>query len=72
MEYAPRDEDKEPSSAAFTSRLVRRGGYFEVPEVPGNGVELVEDYATVAPARAKPMKLNDLLRDDGSVLGGVV
>lgn len=72
MEYAPRDEDKQSSSAAFTSSLVRRGGYFEVPDVPGNGVELAEDYATVAPITEKPMKLGDLLRDDGSVLGGVV
>ncbi len=72
MEYAPRDEDKGPSSAAFSSSLVRTGGYFEVPQSPGNGVELAENYAAVAPPKEKPVVLEDLLRDDGSVIGGVI
>jgi galactonate dehydratase len=72
MEYAPRDEDKQTSAAAFSSALVRRGGYFEVPETPGIGVELADNYATVAPPKEKPTALDDLLRDDGSVIGGVI
>ena len=60
------------SSAAFSTVLVRRGGYFEVPDSPGMGVELSDDYATVAPPTEKPISLNGLLRDDGSVIGGVV
>ncbi len=72
MEYAPRDEDMGTSSAAFSTVLVRRGGYFEVPDSPGMGVELSDDYATVAPPTEKPISLKGLLRDDGSVIGGVV
>jgi galactonate dehydratase len=71
MEYSPQDEDKRTTSAAFSSVLVRRGGYFEVPDTPGMGVELADDYATVAPPTDKPISLNGLLREDGSVVGGV-
>ncbi len=72
MEYSPRDEEKNSGSAAFSTVLVRRGGYFEVPDSPGMGVELCEDYATVAPPADKPISLSGLLGDDGSVIGGVV
>jgi galactonate dehydratase len=72
MEYSPRDEDPTTSSAAFKTALVRRGGWFEVPEVPGIGVDLVEDHASVAPVREKPISFAGLLHEDGSVIGGVI
>lgn len=72
MEYAPRDEDKGSTAAAFVTSAVRKGGYFEVPDTPGIGVELVADYAEVAPPTEKPASLRSLLRDDGSVIGAVI
>lgn len=72
MEYAPRDEDMTTSSAAFKTALVRNGGYFEVPDAPGIGLELADDHATVAPPSAKPVSWQGLLREDGSVIGGVI
>jgi galactonate dehydratase len=72
MEYAPQDEDKNSSSAAFSTTLVRRGGYFEVPDKPGIGVELSEDHASVAPPLDRPVSLNGLLHNDGSLMGWVV
>jgi galactonate dehydratase len=72
MEYAPRDEDKSSSAAAFSTALVRQGGFFEVPDTPGLGIELVDNYASVAPVLDKPLSLDGQLHDDGSVIGGVI
>jgi L-alanine-DL-glutamate epimerase-like enolase superfamily enzyme len=72
MEYAPGDEDRTTTSAAFRSALVRRGGYFEIPDTPGMGVELTDDYMTVAPPLDRPVGLKGLLREDGSVISGVL
>ena len=44
MEFMPSDEDA--SSAAFTTTMKRTGGYCEVPESPGLGVSLADDYAS--------------------------
>jgi galactonate dehydratase len=67
MEYLPLDEDKTSSSAAFTTSVVRDGGYCDVPDVPGLGVSLVEDHAKVAPVVERPISDEGLLRADGSV-----
>ena len=72
MEYAPRDEDRATTSAAFRSAVVRRGGYFQIPDTPGIGVELADDHASVAPPLDKPAGLEGLLREDGSVISGVL
>jgi galactonate dehydratase len=72
MEYSPHDEDMRTSSAAFSTAIVRSGGYFEVPDTPGMGVELSEDHVSLAPPTDKPISLNGLLRGDGSVIAGVV
>jgi galactonate dehydratase len=67
MEYLPLDEDMSSSSAAFTTSVVRRGGYCELPDEPGLGVSLVDDHALVAPVLERPFSDADLLRADGSV-----
>jgi galactonate dehydratase len=67
MEYLPLDEDMSSSSAAFTTCVVRRGGYCELPDEPGLGVSLVDDHALVAPVLERPFSDADLLRADGSV-----
>jgi galactonate dehydratase len=67
MEYLPSDEDPNSSSAAFKTNVKRSGGYCEVPEGPGLGVSLVDDYATVAPVVERPLSSERLLRADGSV-----
>jgi galactonate dehydratase len=67
MEYLPLDEDKTSSSAAFATTVVRSGGYCEIPEAPGLGVNLVDDYAVVAPVVERPYFNEGLLRADGSV-----
>ncbi len=72
MEYAPGDEDRATTSAAFCSTVVRRGGYLEIPGTPGIGVELADDYASVAPPLDKRVEMKGLLREDGSVIGGVL
>jgi L-alanine-DL-glutamate epimerase-like enolase superfamily enzyme len=69
MEYDPRDEDK-GTIAAFNTTLVRRGGYFEVPDSPGMGVQLFEDWAAIAPPLERPISLSGLMRNDGSVISG--
>ena len=71
MEYATHDEDESSTSAAFSTVLVRRGGYLEVPDTPGMGVELVEDHQVVAPVTDPTITMRGLLRHDGSVVGGV-
>ena len=38
-----------------------------MPEAPGLGISLVEDYATVAPVAERPFSDEGLLRADGSV-----
>jgi galactonate dehydratase len=67
MEFLPGDEDPSSPAAAFDTTVVRNGGYCEVPEGPGLGVSLVEDYATVAPVVERPMSSERLIRFDGSV-----
>jgi galactonate dehydratase len=71
LEYAPRDEDMTTSAAAFTTVVVREGGYFKIPETPGIGVELAEDHAISAPVLDRPVSWQGLLHEDGSVIGGV-
>ncbi|HTX00091.1 MAG TPA: mandelate racemase/muconate lactonizing enzyme family protein [Acidimicrobiales bacterium] len=72
LEYAPRDEDRSSSSAAFTTAVVRRGGYLEIPEAPGIGVELSPDHETAAPVLERTAGWRGLLHEDGSVIGGVL
>jgi galactonate dehydratase len=67
MEYMPLDEDKSSGSAAIETTVVRNGGFCEIPEAPGLGVNLVEDYAVVAPVDERPFSDEGLLRADGSV-----
>jgi galactonate dehydratase len=67
MEYLPLDEDKTSYSAAIATTVVRNGGYCEIPEEPGLGISLVEDYADVAPVEDRPLSDEGLLRADGSV-----
>jgi galactonate dehydratase len=65
MEYLPGDEDENSCAAAFKTAVVRNGGYCEVPDEPGLGISLVEDYAVVAPATERSM-FKERLRSDGS------
>jgi galactonate dehydratase len=67
MEYLPQDEDKSTFAAAYATTVVRTGGYCEVPDAPGLGVSLVEDYARVAPVVDSIISSEGLLRADGSV-----
>jgi galactonate dehydratase len=67
MEYLPLDEDKASAAAAITTSVVRNGGYCEVPEAPGLGISLVEDFDFVAPVIEHPFSKEGLLRADGSV-----
>jgi galactonate dehydratase len=67
MEYLPLDEDRESSSRAIVTSVVRRGGYCEVPDTPGLGISLADDYATVAPVVEVAMSDEGMLRYDGSV-----
>jgi galactonate dehydratase len=67
MEYLPGDEDPTTTSAAFKTTVKRNGGYCEVPEEPGLGVSLVDDYQKVAPVVDRPLSSERLLRADGSV-----
>ena len=67
MEFLPADEDMTTSAAAFRTDVVRNGGYCELPDGPGLGVSLVEDYELVAPVVDQPLESERLLRSDGSV-----
>jgi galactonate dehydratase len=67
MEYLPLDEDSSSSSAAFNTAVVRHGGFCEVPEVPGLGVSLADDYELIAPVEERPFSGEGMLRADGSV-----
>jgi hypothetical protein len=67
MEFLPSDEDSATSSAAFVTDVVRNGGYCDVPDGPGLGVSLVDDYAKIAPVVERPLSSERLLRSDGSV-----
>ncbi len=67
MEYLPLDEDKTSSSAAISTSVVRNGGFCEIPDEPGLGISLVDDYAGVAPVEVRPFSDEGLLRADGSV-----
>jgi galactonate dehydratase len=67
MEYLPSDEDASGSAAAFTTTVRRNGGYCEIPEAPGLGVSLADNYAAVAPVVERPVSDEGLLRADGSV-----
>ena len=61
------DEDKTSYSAAIATTVRRDGGYCEIPEEPGLGIGLVEDYAELAPVGDRPFSDEGLLRADGSV-----
>jgi galactonate dehydratase len=67
MEFLPSDEDMSTSSAAFRTNVVRKDGYCEVPDGPGLGVDLADDYAAIAPVLESPLPNERLLRSDGSV-----
>ncbi len=67
MEYLPAGRGHDISSAAFTTAVRRDGGYCEIPDAPGLGIRLVDDYALVAPVVERPFTDADLLRADGSV-----
>jgi len=67
MEYLPLDEDAASTSVAFATTVVRKGGYCEIPEAPGLGVNLVDDHASIAPVLARPFSGEELVRADGSV-----
>jgi galactonate dehydratase len=67
MEYLPLDEDATSCSAAFTTAVVRNGGFCDVPDAPGLGVTLVDDYELVAPVVDRPFSGEGLLKADGSV-----
>jgi galactonate dehydratase len=67
MEYLPLDEDRASTSVAFATTVVRKGGYCEIPEAPGLGVNLVDDHASIAPVLARPFSGEELVRADGSV-----
>ena len=67
MEFLPADEDMTTSASAFATSVVRNGGYCELPEGPGLGISLVEDYEVVAPVVEQPLSNERLLRSDGSV-----
>jgi galactonate dehydratase len=67
MEFLPADEDTTGSAAAFETTVVRSGGYCELPQGPGLGVSLVEDYELVAPVVEQSRFSERLLRSDGSV-----
>src|SRR5471030_3152720 len=67
MEYLPLDEDMTSSSAAFETAVVRDGGYCEVPDGPGLGISLVDNYELVTPIVPQPLSSELLLRADGSV-----
>ena len=66
QEYSQRDEH--PANAVFANRLKRKGGYMQLPDRPGLGLEL--DEATLETAKAS-YESRDLqmipMRDDGSV-----
>jgi len=67
MEFLPADEDMTSSSAAFRTAVVRKGGYCELPDEPGLGVSLVDDFELIAPVVGQPLESDRLLRSDGSV-----
>jgi galactonate dehydratase len=67
MEYHPLDEDKTSYSAAIATTVVRNGGYCEIPDEPGLGISLVDDYAEIAPVAMRSFSDEGLLRADGSV-----
>jgi len=67
MEYLPADEDPSSSAAAFTTDVRRNGGYCEIPQAPGLGLALVDDYELVAPIQDRPFGDAEPLRADGSV-----
>jgi galactonate dehydratase len=66
MEYNQGDETGS-AHAAISSAIVRKGGYCELPAVPGLGISLVEDYASLAPPIARPLTMAGMLNPDGSV-----
>ena len=67
MEYLPLDEDKTSYLLPSPRQSYAEGGYCGIPESPGLGISLVEDYATVAPVAERPFSDEGLLRADGSV-----
>jgi galactonate dehydratase len=67
LEFLPADEDPNSPSAAFRTNVVRKGGYCELPQEPGLGISLLDDYATIAPLVDRPLSSERLIRFDGSV-----
>jgi galactonate dehydratase len=66
MEYLPYDED--PLAGAIQTTLRRVGGYLELPQAPGLGIELNPDHADLVAAVHHPLTSQELLRADGSVM----
>lgn len=67
MEFLPADEDMSGSAAAFMTSVVRNGGFCELPQEPGLGVDLVEGYEVIARVDEPPLASELHLRSDGSV-----
>ncbi|HTW98724.1 MAG TPA: mandelate racemase/muconate lactonizing enzyme family protein [Acidimicrobiales bacterium] len=67
MEYLPLDDEPESSARAIETAVVRRGGYCEIPEAPGLGINLVEDHASIAPVLDQALSTDGMLSADGSV-----
>lgn len=70
MEYHAIDESS-PSSGAIRSSIVRDGGYIVLPDAPGLGIELLDNFRELSPALEVPLTLDRLIREDGSVTRAV-
>jgi len=55
------------SAAAFTTSVVRNGGFCELPHEPGLGVSLTDGYELIARIVERPLSSELHLRSDGSV-----
>jgi galactonate dehydratase len=67
MEFLPADEDMSSSAAAFTTSVVRNGGFCELPQEPGLGISLEEGYDLIARVVDPPSSRELHLRSDGSI-----
>ena len=66
QEYSLRDEH--PANAVFVNSYKRQGGYMNLSEAPGIGLEIDEDLLAVAKTTYETRDLNMIpMRTDGSV-----